>query len=562
MKEKIIKKLKSIDLVIFLIMLMPFLFGTFHNFSVFLVALILQIIILIFYIKNKKVNIKINSGLICSGLLFIFSLLSVIWAVDRNDAFIGSLRYLSIVIFNFLLMQLTKQKKEKVLEIIPYSAVLMLIISLIVGFIPACKHIVYTQGGSLTGFFTYANTFALYLLLGIIIITNKKIDKYTIIAITIGLIIGIMLTKSRATFILTILYFVYFSLNKYNCKKRYYFFTFIALFSLSSAILFILNKTKIINISENLGTIFERLLYWKDSLKLILHNPFGYGYMGFSYKIYEVQTGAYITKFVHNEYLQMILDIGIIPTLIFIIILIKSIISKENSKLNKLILITIMLHIFLDLDLQSIIIFYIMFMCLDEKLYKEFEIKFNYTFTLGLLIVSFLYGYYCVASFMNFIVDNQIANEMLSNYTEAKVELMKSDDINIVHKYAEEILKNNKYEARAYNANAVYYLLSGDFDKMVECKKKELFLDKYNMKLYEEYAMMLDDVLSYYEQKNDTKNYNKYVNYLLEIEDILENVKNSTSFLAYKITDNLSLELSQNIKDYINYTKERGKLDN
>ena len=51
--------------------------------------------------------------------------------------------------------------------------------------------------------------------------------------------------------------------------------------------------------------------------------------MGFSYKIYEVQTGMYLTRFVHNEYLQMALDIGIIPLAIFIVILIKSIISKK-----------------------------------------------------------------------------------------------------------------------------------------------------------------------------------------------------------------------------------------
>ena len=470
--------LKKIDFIVLLIMLIPFLFGTFHNFSVFLVALILQLIVLIFYIKNKKISLKINTGLILSVILFIFSLMSIIWAVDKNDATIGSLRFLSIVIFNIFIMQLAKQRREKVLEIIPYSAVLMLLISLIIGFVPNCKNMFYTPNGSLMGFFPYANTFALYLLIGVIIITNKKIDKYTTLT-AVCLMVGILLTKSRTTFIMAILYFIYFSLNKYNLKKKYYFLTYICLFTLATIFIFILNKIEIINISKSFGTILERLLYWKDSLKLIVQNPFGYGYMGFSYKIYEVQTGAYVTKFVHNEYLQMILDIGIIPTILFIIILVKSLISKENSKLNKIILTSIMIHIFLDLDLQSIIIFYIMFMCLEEKTYKEFNLDFNYTSVALILIVSFVYAYYGLACFMCFLGKNEIANEMLPNYTEAKVELMKSDNIKLVHKYADEIIKNNKYEAQAYNANSAYYLFLGDFDKMVKCKKKELSLSKF-----------------------------------------------------------------------------------
>ena len=272
--------------------------------------------------------------------------------------------------------------------------------------------------------------------------------------------------------------------------------------------------------------------------------------MGYSYKVYEIQTGAYITKFVHNEYLQMMLDIGIIPTIIFVVFLVKSLIAKNNTKINKIILASLTFHIFLDLDLQSIIMFYIMFMCFEDKIHREYKVDFNITFVAVISIVSFIYAYYGLACFMNFIGKNITANELVSNFTEAKVELMKNEhDINKIHKIADEILKNNKYEVQAYNANAAYYLFEGNFDKMIESKKKEIALDKYNIKVYEEYALMLNDVLQIYKGKSDINSITKYKNYILEIEEILENVKKSTDSLAYKITDNINLELSKEIKN-------------
>ena len=83
-----------------------------------------------------------------------------------------------------------------------------------------------------------------------------------------------------------------------------------------------------------------------------------------------------------------------------------------------------MLHMFLEFDLQFMIIFYILLICLEEKSYKEYEIEKSITSYLTIGIVILVYGYYGVACFMNYIKQDKIAINMLGNFTEAKINVM------------------------------------------------------------------------------------------------------------------------------------------
>lgn len=236
--------------------LIPFLLGTFYDFSVLFVTAIFSIVLLIILIKNRKLQININNRFILSISLIFFSLLTIIWGIDKNNAFVGTLRYISVFIFVVLLMQLSKKSKDNIIDIIPYSGIIMLIISVIMGFFPNLKEIVYSESNRITGFFQYSNTFALYLLIGFIIITNKntyinkagkinnstnslinKVDNVKItyeekskrthinenmlsIIISIILLIGIIMTGSRTTFIITTIYIIYISFRKENKNRK------------------------------------------------------------------------------------------------------------------------------------------------------------------------------------------------------------------------------------------------------------------------------------------------------------------------------------------------------
>ena len=564
--------------------IIPFLIGTFYDFSVFLVTLIFSGILLGIFIKNKKLKIEINNMFLLSMVLFIFSTLGIFWATDKNDAIIGTLRMLSLVIFSTLLMQCKKEEKEKILNVIPYSGLVMLILSIIIGFIPALRNIVYSESNRITGMFQYSNVFALYLLIGFIIITNKKkkeekvkeakeesvkieknkqklLKKYSPIICGIILLIGILMTGSRTTFIITTIYIIYLCFRKENRYRKIYGITYAVILLLLGIYVLITKNIetigRIFTISMDSSTLLGRILYWKDGLNLLLENIFGYGYMGYSYKIYEIQTGMYYTKFVHNDYLQIALDIGIIPLVIFIIFLVKSLFSKNNSKLNKIILIAIIIHMFLEFDLQFMIIFYILLICLEEKSYKGYEIEKSITSYLTIGIVILVYGYYGVACFMNYIKQDKIAINMLGNFTEAKINVMNStENINTANRLADEILENNKYAYQAYGIKAIYYLQNNEFDKMIEMKKKEIALDKYNPQVYEDYVLYLSQVLEKYAKEQNDEEIIKYSKYVFEVENMIQDVKNKTDKITEKLQDSSKIELSEETLNYINNIKE------
>ena len=568
--------------------IIPFLIGTFYDFSVFLVTLIFSGILLGIFIKNKKLKIEINNMFLLSMVLFIFSTLGIFWAIDKNDAIIGTLRMLSLVIFSILLIQCKKEEKEKILNVIPYSGLVMLILSIIIGFIPALRNIVYSESNRITGMFQYSNVFALYLLIGFIIITNKKkkeekvkeakeesvkteknkkenreklLKKYSPIICGIILLIGILMTGSRTTFIITTIYIIYLCFRKENRYRKIYGITYAVILLLLGIYVLITKNIetigRIFTISMDSSTLLGRILYWKDGLNLLLENIFGYGYMGYSYKVYEIQTGMYYTKFVHNDYLQMALDIGIIPLVIFIIFLVKSLFSKNNSKLNKIILIAIIIHMFLEFDLQFMIIFYILLMCLEEKTYKKIEIEKSITSYLVIGIIILVYGYYGIACFMNYIKQDEIAINMLGDFTEAKVNVMNStENLNTANRLADEVLEKNIYAYQAYGIKAIYYLQNNEFEKMIEMKKKEISLDKYNPQVYEDYVFCLSQVLEKYAKEQNDEEIIKYSKYVFEVENMIQDVKNKTDKITEKLQDSSKIELSEETLNYINNIKE------
>ncbi len=278
--------------------LIPFLLGTFYDFSVLFVTAIFSIVLLIILIKNRKLQININNRFILSISLIFFSLLTIIWGIDKNNAFVGTLRYISVFIFVVLLMQLSKKSKDNIIDIIPYSGIIMLIISVIMGFFPNLKEIVYSESNRITGFFQYSNTFALYLLIGFIIITNKntyinkagkinnstnslinKVDNVKItyeekskrtyinenmlsIIISIILLIGIIMTGSRTTFIITTIYIIYISFRKENKNRKLLGITYFIIISIIGVYVLITKNLdtigRIFTVSLNSSTLLRK----------------------------------------------------------------------------------------------------------------------------------------------------------------------------------------------------------------------------------------------------------------------------------------------------------------
>jgi hypothetical protein len=91
----------------------------------------------------------------------------------------------------------------------------------------------------------------------------------------------------------------------------------------------------------------------------------------------------------------------------------------------------------------------------------------------------------------------------------------------------------------------------GEYMEMLKYKQKALNITRYALQEYEDYIVMLKIAIENYEQQGDVENRQQCVAYLLQVEDMLEEVEQDTNGLAYKLDEKPDLELPQEYVAYI-----------
>ncbi len=578
--------MKKINFISFVIILTSICFGGFYDFVACGLAVILLVNLLVKYIKNKKIKIEINIAFIIICILNLASIIVYFYAVDKSMAVFGIFRNLAILIFYLNLCQYEKEERKKSLLVVSFTGIGILLVSIIMYFIEPLRSFVFSDGNRLTGFFQYANTFALFLLLGFIVLAfSKKVNiKLKIVSLTL-LFIGILLTGSRITFFLAIINIFILAIIIPNKKyRKYCFLGLLAIILIATIVAFATNNFQ--NIGRFLTTnitsssLLGRLVYFKDAIKLVITNPFGLGYMGYSYCYPEVQTAMYSVKFVHNDILQLALDYGIIVALIVFISLLRRILiylknylkyRKESNKLEErydslisfLLVFTILIHCFFEFDFEFMSIVFVLLLIISinrvQQESKYIEIKKSFLAVICLLAVLVLNVYFGIASFANYIGNYSLSLNFLPNYTEAKLKRIESNwennNLNNAKELADEILEKNKYIVEAYLVKASYCLENKEYDKALEFSKKAISLDKYNMEEYDNYILILSQIINEKIIKEDYNEVNIYINEVLNVENMLETLKNNTSDLSKYFIDKPSFELSEKSKEYIEVLK-------
>ena len=166
--------MKKINFISLSIILASICFGGFYDFVACGLAVILLVNLLIKYIKNKKIKIEINLAFIVICILNLASIIVCFYAVEKSMAVFGIFRNLAILIFYLNLCQYEKEENQKSLLTVSFTSLGMFLVSIIMYFIEPLRSLVFSDGNRLTGFFQYANTFALFLLLGFIILAFSK----------------------------------------------------------------------------------------------------------------------------------------------------------------------------------------------------------------------------------------------------------------------------------------------------------------------------------------------------------------------------------------------------
>lgn len=529
--------------------------GLFNEYLSILSGIVLAVFILIKYKKEGELTLKINLASIAVFGIVLFYGLSAFWAVDGGSAVLGFAKFLPLLLF--LILLLGNPQYKDFLNILPLFAVAMTLISSLLMQFDAFEEY-FSVAGRLSGFFQYSNTFALFLLVSLIILATKsEIQKYEYIYFPV-IIFGILYSGSRTVFVLTALTVASFVFLIKDKRIKYIILGFFVLsvLAVTAVILFADENSvfgRFLTISLSRSTFVGRFLYFYDALPVILKHPFGTGYLGYFFMQQSIQTGVYSVRFIHNDFLQMLLDIGWIPTAVFVGAIVKSFFKKGTSLRHRLILFMISAHACFDFDLQFIAVCMIFIACFDTESGKEIKINYIKFALPSLCVITVFMFYMFVSQALLAFGDIETSYKMYPFSDETKIQMLtQTEDIEEANRIADEILEGNEYVSVAYSAKSRYYYSLGDFANMIRYKDLAIKYAPLSTEEYEDYLYMLLIGVQLYTNAGDTESADYCKNQMATVYNGFKNMGARLSTLGKKIKDRPNFELSEELNEYLN----------
>ena len=499
------------------------------------------------YCCKRRGAFRLRPGpeLLATAAVALFYAASALWAVDRGMAPVGFIKFLPLPLFVLSCGFLSSEQRRGLLEPLPYCAALMVVLSLLLGAIPALRDYFYVNR-RLAGFFQYPNTFALYALLGIPVLVSQEKWGAPELVCLIVLLAGIVLSGSRTvTVLLAFVVILYAFLLK--GKRRIVLGAGLVLMLTAAAVFARLtgdvsSAGRYLTTSAGSSTLLGRLLYFRDALPVIVRHPFGLGYLGYWYTQGSFQTGVYSVMHIHNDLLQFLLDVGWVPAGLLVWIVLR---GFRRGDLTRRVMIGVMTaHLLLDFDMQFAAMDILLLAAIDQRPGRR-TVRLSGAALLaagGVLAAACLY--FGAASALYYTGNTAACAAVCPGYTPAQTELLtEADSVEVMGDIAEEILSHNDSVAIAWNARARIAYSEGDMGRMIECKKRAISLDKYTLEEYLDYADYLSVGLRMYTEAGDTASASVCRGELRAIPAMLDAVRDGTSALGWRITDQPSLEL-------------------
>lgn len=496
-----------------------------------------------------------------------FSLLSVFYGVDRGMSLIGFVRFLGVLFFFGILMQISEEDRWELLQGIPMVGVVMTGIGAVSYLIKPLREFFYVSD-RLGGFFQYPNVFGVFCLIGMIWticgmdLKRESGRRKKSMAVAAVLAVGILLSGSRTVFVLMVLALLVLAVRSRSLRKPLL--IGVVLLAAVVGVSFFMgasqNIGRILTASFSSSTLIGRVIYVLDALKLIWKHPFGLGYLGYFYKEPEIQTALYSVRFVHNDFLQLALDVGWIPCFLMLALFVKNIVSRNNLFASRLILLIWGFHLLMDFDLEFMAMWYLLLLFLNCS-YGRREKSFPGGMRRGLCAASVAVGvmalYLGAGMIPRYLGRADISSALLPFYTESNTELLaKETDIGKAEMLALRIRRQNSYVPEAYDILALAAYTEADYEAVSAYKKQSLHLQKYNMEAYEKYLMLLSQAISLESGQNDADDVVYLLGCVAEVPQMLEEVEAETTPLAYKTRDIPEFELSQELQEYIQMAQE------
>lgn len=549
-------------LAVFLI-ISSFIIGLFNEWAGAICSLVFAVMLVIRLSKEGFIKIGINITTITIAVITAGFLVTTIWGVDKYYSFLGFVKFFPIILFGLYLCRIDAKSKEELFSFVPLCGAVMAVVSFVFTQFGILTDY-FSVSGRISGFFQYPNTFALFLIIGLMIIAMKERLDWQHAVISAILVAGVFLTGSRTSFIVLIAAIVMLMFVSKNKGFKISVVVFVAAAVAAAGIYFAVTGKygalgRFLTISASAGTFKGRLLYFKDAVKVIAKHPFGIGYMGYYFAQGSFQSGVYSNEFVHNELLQLLLDIGWIPAVLAVVCLIVNFFDKENSRQSKLIMLVTAVHSMLDFDLQFLTIVFILMLCFNYN--KNVKILSFFgaakaVFCSVVAVVTAFSLYFGASSLFYVAGKSNIAVKICPVNTMAQIDMLKATD-NVEQKniIADKIISVNKNVSNAYSAKALYYYSDGDVEKTIGQKELAIEKNRYFTEEYVDYCSMLISSLQAYSDMQDYESAQYCRDKLLELEEKIDDVNQSTDKIAYELQDKPDLKLPDEYVQIINDLK-------
>lgn len=356
-----------------------------------LTALICVVILLAFrIIQTKEIRWQWSTITIFLSVQLVLDLLGYYWFLEKGMLIFGLMQRCLYLLFCLLLMQFDSSLTEDVKEGFLHMMAAAGLVTTFAFMTDRLGQLQYVIDNRAAGPVQYANTFGILLVAALLLQLNASMKIHRRILLNLCLMVPLILTMSRANYLVALVMLVV-ALLIHPAKKAI-FMPLVSSVPVGIGVLYFFdNSDTALRLMETADASewHSRLLYYSDSLKMVMDRPMGFGTNGYHYVQSFYQTGStYHVKFVHSGLIQSFLDQGIAGGLVMAAFMVSCVFLGKHSIDKRLVLTAILGHSLIDMNLQFPVVWLLMITMLAwEGDLRTFSIRPVTAAAMGLLVL-------------------------------------------------------------------------------------------------------------------------------------------------------------------------------
>lgn len=545
--------------LLFLLLLIIPLFGGYYNFLVLACGVALLLMLGWTVGMSGTLRLPVGVEAWCLYGLCVCHLVTVPFAVSWGMAFTGFLRTAVWVLFFIYAASYSREERKQILDAVAYEGAVLSLLATAAFLYDSAMGLA-NRNGRIDGLFQYANTWALFQLICLILLLLKDQRRKIDWAAMAVLVCGIYLSGSRGIFLL----FLFMALGwggwSVLREKKILPAALGALGILAIgalAVVFsgglVLDRLRAITLSSS--SLNGRLLYDLDGLQMLLRHPLGVGRGGYLYIQPLEQTGVYTLRAIHNEYLQAALDGGILAGVLLAGVAAALLFRKGAPLREKAVVFAVAAHILIDFDLHFSAVAFLLLLCGSGGDCRQIQIT-RRPLLLSAAFLVLICGYFTTAYYLDFTGQAKAAYTMFpADLSLAEKYLQTFSTVEQAEPVADRILEATPLSMVAWDCKFGAAARRADLPAMVDAKYSYLRLNRYRGEVYEAFTELLENACA----QGSQAELSRYLTVTQNVIQQLEEVNRTTSPLAYRIADKPQLDFSGGILERLHQVEERLK---